>query len=215
MEFLKLILGDELYGQLVEKVNAHNSNPANEKNKVKIANLETGDYVRTGKYTDLENQLKTKDASLTEANNLIAEFKKNSKGNEALQGKITEYEGKVQSLEAELQKTKLDGAIKVALLSAGVTDLDYVTYKLMEKGELQLDEQGNVKGIDDKIAGLKTQLPNFFKGSASKVYDDGKLPEGDKDNPTLTKAELLKKPYAERMKIFNENPEGFKAAMES
>lgn len=214
MEFLKLIFGEELYKQCLEKLNAYNNDPANKDKQVKLANLGTGDYVAKGKFIELENQLNTKDASLTEANNLIAEFKKNSKGNEALQGKITEYEGKVQTLEAELQKTKLDNAIKVALLTAKVTDVDYLTYKLMEKGELELDEKGNVKGIDDKIAGLKTQYPNFFEGSATKVYDDNKLPKGD-ENPTLTKADILKKPYAERMKIFNENPEGFKAAMES
>ena len=215
MEFLKLIFGDELYKQCLEKLNAYNNDPANKDKQIKVANLGTGDYVSKGKYADLENQLNTKDASLVEANNLIAEFKKNSKGNEVLQGKITEYEGKVQSLEAELQKTKLDSAIKVALLSAGVTDIDYVTFKLMEKGELELDEKGNVKGIDDKIAGLKTQLPNFFKGSAIKVYDDNRLPDVKDNQGTLTKAELLKKPYAERMKIYNENPEAFKTAMES
>lgn len=214
MEFLKLIFGDELYKQCLEKLNAYNNDPANKDKQIKLANLGTGDYVAKGKFTELENQLNTKDASLTEANNLIAEFKKNSKGNEAMQGKITEYEGKVQALEAELQKTKLDNAIKVALLTAKVTDVDYLTYKLMEKGELELDEKGSIKGIDDKIAGLKTQYPNFFEGSATKVYEDGKLPGGDK-NPTLTKADILKKPYAERMKIFNENPEGFKAAMNS
>jgi len=215
MEDLKLVLGDELFKAVMDKLNAHNSDPNNKDKQVKIANLGTGNYVGKGKYQELEDLLKTRDASLTEANNLIAEFKKNSKGNEALQGKITEYEGKVQSLEAELQKTKLDNAIKVALLTAKVTDVDYLTYKLMEKGELELDEKGNIKGIDDKIAGLKTQYPNFFEGSATKVYEDGKLPGGEGGQGTITKAELLKKTYAERMKIFSENPEGYKAAMNS
>lgn len=212
MEFLKLILGEELYKQVAEKVNAHNGDEANKDNQIKIANLGTGEYIGKGKYTDLENQLKTKDASLVEANNLIAEFKKNSKGNEDLQSKITNYEGKVQSLEAELQETKKNSAIKVALLSAGVTDLDYVTYKLVEKGEIELDEKGEIKGIDDKIAGLKTQLPQFFKGSSTKVYDDNKLP-GNNPGGTLTRAEILKKPYVERVKLFNENPEAFRTAM--
>jgi len=215
MEDLKLVLGDELFKAVMDKLNAHNSDPNNKDKQVKIANLGTGNYVGKGKYQELEDLLKTRDASLTEANNLIAELKKNSKGNEALQGKITEYEGKVQSLEAELQKTKLDNAIKVALLTAKVTDVDYLTYKLMEKGELELDEKGNIKGIDDKIAGLKTQYPNFFEGSATKVYEDGKLPGGEGGQGTITKAELLKKTYAERMKIFSENPEGYKAAMNS
>lgn len=49
MEFLKTIVGDELYKQLEEKINAYNGNEANT-DKVKIGNLGTCEYVSKGKY---------------------------------------------------------------------------------------------------------------------------------------------------------------------
>ena len=39
MEFLKEILGEELYKQFEEKVNAYNGNEANKDKQIKLANL--------------------------------------------------------------------------------------------------------------------------------------------------------------------------------
>lgn len=100
-------------------------------NKIFTASEENLD-VRYGKLkTDHEGKL----AELTEAQNLIAELKKSNKGNEDLQGKITAYETQVAQLQAELEQTKLDSAIKVELLSSKALDVDYLTFKLKEKGE--------------------------------------------------------------------------------
>jgi len=178
-------------------------------NKIYTASEENLD-IRYGK---LKTEHESKLTELTEANNLIAELKKNNKGNEGLQQKVTEYESTVAQLQAELQQTKLDAAIKVELLSSKALDVDYLTFKLKEKGELELDENGKIKGWDDKIAALKTQFPTQFEGSGSKKYDEHKLPEQQEGDGAFTKEALLKKPYAERMKIFNENPEAYKNAM--
>lgn len=213
MDFLKAILGDDLYAQIEQAVNAYNGNEANKDKQVKIANLATGDYVSKGKYSSLEAENQTNATKLTEANNLIAQLQKAAKGDEALQGQVTAYQTKVQELEAELAQTKLENEIKVELLGAKATDVDYLTFKLKEKGELALDEHGKIKGWDDKIAALKTQFPNHFEVNGKKTVIENKLKSGDGDNDTLTKESLLKKPYAERMKIFNENPEAYKNAM--
>ena len=90
MEFLKEILGDALYAQVEQAMNAYNGNEANRDKQVKLANLSTGEYVGKGKYDALQAQLDGKDTELTTANNLIAELKKGTKDNEGLQGKITE-----------------------------------------------------------------------------------------------------------------------------
>ena len=83
-------------------------------NKIFTASEENLD-IRYGKLkTDHDGKL----AELTEAQNLIAELKKNNKGNEGLQQRITDYEGQVAQLQAELAQTKLDSAIKVELLAA-------------------------------------------------------------------------------------------------
>lgn len=219
MEFLKEILGDELFNQFAEKINAWNGNEANKEKLVKLANLSSGEYVGKGKFDALQEQLTGKQSELDTANGLIAELKKGTKGNEELQNKITAYEGQVADLQQQLAETKLKSAIKVALLSEKAVDIDYLTFKLneklKEKGEtLELDENDNIKGWDAQLDGLKTQFPTMFGASQKKIIDPNKLPDNNHDKG-LTRAELLKKSYKERQELFEENPEAYHAAMES
>ena len=219
MEFLKELLGAELYSQVEEKVNAHNGNEANRENQIKIGNLGKGDYVSKAKHDALQELLNGKETELTSANTLIAELKKGTKGNEELQGKITGYETQVADLQAQLEKTKIESALKIALLSEKAIDVPYLTFKLEEKLKaegktLELDDNENIKGWDDLLSGLKTQLPNQFESVIDKKIDPNRLPKPD-DRASLTKDDLLKKPYAERQKIYNENPEAYKEIMKS
>lgn len=188
-------------------------------NKIFTASEENLD-TRYGKLkTDHEGMTK----QLTEAQTLIEQLKKGTKGNEELQGKITTYEGQVADLQKQLQETKVKAAIKVALLSEKAVDVDYLTYKLNEKlnekGEtLEIDENDNIKGWDEKLSGLKTQFPKMFETASGgsdgkfKRADDGKLPETE-GKGTLTRSEILKKSYAERQKIYEENPDAYNEAM--
>lgn len=182
---------------------------AMKENKIYTASEENLD-IRYGK---LKTQHDGVNQQLTEANALIEELKKSNKGNDGLQQKVTDYETKVQQLQAELEQTKLDAAIKVELLANKAVDVDYLTFKLKNKGEaLTLDENGKIKDWDDKLAALKTQFPNQFEASGKKTVVENRLPGNDEES-TLTKSDILKKPYAERAKLFEENPEGFRAAM--
>jgi hypothetical protein len=174
-------------------------------NKVFTASEENLD-IRYGKLkTDHDGKL----AELAEANNLIAELKKNNKGNEGLQQKVTDYEARIEQLQAENARIKLDAAIKVELLSNKALDVDYLTFKLKEKGELELDEQGKIKGWDDKIAALKTQFPTQFESAGGKKYDEHKLPEKQDGGDAITKEAFQKMGYADRLKVFNENPAAY------
>ena len=217
MEFLREVLGEELYSQFVSKVNEYNGNEANKDKQIKLANLTGGEYVGKGKYDALQEALTGKDTELASANDLIAQLKKDTKGNEELQGKISNYETQVADLQAELAETKLKSAIKVALLAEKAVDVDYLTFKLEEKLKekeetLKLDENENIVGWEDKLAGLKTQFPTMFETQQKKTIEENKLPNSD-DNKGLTKADVLKMSYGERTKLFNENPEAYKAAM--
>lgn len=213
MEFLKAILGDELYSQVVSKVNEHNGNEANKESQVKLANLASGEYVGKGKYDALDALLKGKETELDTANGLIAELKKGTKGNEELQSKITGYEAQVADLQEQLQETKINAAVKVALLSEKAADVDYLTFKLheklKEKGEsLELDENDNIKGWDALRDGLKTQFPKMFESGTDgkKVFDDDSLPGSD-DDRTVSKEEFAKMGYKSRVELKENNPE--------
>ena len=225
---LEELLGAELYAQVKAKIDEVNANETDKLKHVRYADLSEGEYVGKGKYDSeiekLNNIISGKDTELTTANDLIAQLKKGTKGNEELQGKITQYEQQNAQLQEQLKETKIRSAIKVALLSEKAVDVDYLTYKLneklKEKGEtLELDENDNIKGWNDKLAGLKTQFPTMFESSSNggdgySRMDDGRLPGGD-DHNTLTRIEILKKTYAERAKLFEENPEAYNAAMNS
>lgn len=185
MEFLKEILGDELFAQVAEKINAHNGNEANREKQIKIANLGSGEYVGKGKYDALNELLTGKQTELDTANGLIAELKKGTKGNEELQSKISGYETQVSELQAQLQETKIKSAAKVGLLAANALDIDYLTFKMNEKLKaegktLELDENDNIKNWDDILSGLKTQCPKQFATKQDMEIDPNYLPEGDK-----------------------------------
>lgn len=215
MEFLKAILGEEFYTQLEKAINEYNGKPENKDKQLKLADLGSGEYVSKGKYSSLEAENQTNASKLTEANNLIAQLQKAAKGDEALQGQVTAYQTKVQELETQLAQTKLDAEIKVGLLAEKALDVDYLTYKLKEKGELTLDENGKIKGWEDKIAALKTQIPSQFEKTAEKKIVENRLPGGDGGGDALTRESILKMPYSERMKIYSENPDGYKNAMKN
>lgn len=184
---------------------------AMKENKVYTASEENLD-VRYGKLkTDHDGKL----TELAEANKLIDELKKSNNGDEDLQGKITAYESQVADLAKQLAQTKLDAAIKVALLSEKAADVDYMTFKLKEKGELELDENDKIKGWNDKISGLKTQFPTMFETSTSKKIEEHKLDKPDEHTSGYTRTDILKMPYAERAKLFDEKPEAYADAMKT
>ena len=174
-------------------------------NKIYTASEENLD-VRYGKLkTDHEGKL----AELSEAQKLIAELKKSNKGNEDLQQQISNYEGQMAQLQEELAKTKLEAEVKVELLAAKALDVDYLTFKLKEKGELALDENGKIKGWDDKLAGLKTQFPTQFEAAGNKNIIENKLPDQSGGGEGVTKEAFAKMGYQDRLKLFNENPEAY------
>lgn len=216
MEFLKEILGEELYKQISEKLKTYNENPSNKDKQVKLTNLTEGNFVAKEQHDTLAAENKANAQKLTEANALIEQLKKSTKDDETLQTKIGEYQAKVTRLESELMQTKIDSAVKVGLMAEKAVDIDYLTFKLKEKGEkLELDDQGNIKGWSDKVAALKTQLPTQFEGDNQGTYNGFKPLEKGKESggQALTKEDILKKPYAERNRIFNENPEMYNQIM--
>lgn len=215
--FLKAILGDDLFNQFIEKLNAYNGDEANKDKQIKLANLTDGGYVSKDKYTDLETTLTGKQTELEKANGLIEELKKGAGKDTELQQKISGYETQVAELQAENKRLKDENALKFALIEAGANDIDYVFYKASEKLKadgktLDLGEDGKVKGVDDLITGLKTQLPNQFgcnnagTGEGEKVVEPNNLPKGD-TSKTVTREQFLKMTYQERLNLKDSNEE--------
>ena len=171
------------------------------------------------RYPKMKANYEGSQKQLDEANKLIEDMKKSTKGQEELQGKITAYEGQVQQLQAELTKTKIDAAIKVGLLKAKAKDVGYLTYKLHEKlneegKTLAMDDNDNIKGWDDLLEGMKTQLPEHFESAGDntdgyQVYKPNTLRKPDGD-ATITKEAFNKMSFQEKVELNAKNPTLYK-----
>jgi hypothetical protein len=160
------------------------------------------------RYKDLQEKHRGKEKEHQEAVALIEQLKKDNAGNEALQGKITQYESTVAELQAQLEAAKIDSALKVALLEAKVQDVDYLTFKIKEKGEIKLDDNGKIKGIDDTLAALKVQFPNQFETAQSLQVNPQRLPANDGNISTgITAEQFGRMGYQSRLKLKQEQPE--------
>ena len=210
MDFLKEILGEELFAQFAEKINAHNGNEANKDKQIKIANLGGGEYVSKAKHDALQALFDSKDQELTAANGLIDGFKKSQKDNEAVQGQITAYQDQVKQLQEQLVQTQIDSGLKIAFMEAGGTDIDFLIWKAKQGNDgkpLELGEDGKIKGIDDLISGLKTSAPNHFKKAGGVKVEENPLPSCKVNNSGVTKEQFDRMGYQSRLKLKQEQPE--------
>lgn len=186
MDFLKDILGTELFEQVANAVNAYNGDEANKDKQIKIANLASGKYVDKGKYTALEELSNKKDTDLANAQKLIEGLKESAEKGEDMATKIAEFETTIRDQQEELKKAKTESALKIELLSAGAKadDIDYLLFKLGNDSDFkaELDENGKLKGIDEKMKNLKTIYPNQFEAETSKKIDENNLPGGKTDD---------------------------------
>ena len=207
MDFLKAILGDELYAQLEQAIAAYNGKPENAQQQVKLANLAGGQYVSKGKYDTLDATNKTNEQKLGEANNLI----------EQLQNKSTpdfgEYEQKIKALQHQIKQVKIKTAVEAAMISEQVTDRDFILFKLDEMGSLELDENGCVKGLNEKIVRLKNQYKKCFGSSKRTGTFEGVHARCEDMDYGFSKKSILSMPYNQRVALFMNEPATYMSVM--
>lgn len=169
--------------------------------------------------TDLEGAVKERDA----ANATIEELKKASKGQEALQSKITAYEEQMKQAQEVVRQTKINAAIKVGLLSGNAIpeDIDYLTFRLNEMLQrdgktAELDDNDAIKGWDGMVESLKTACPKNFNSSGDNnngfsVYEPNALrkPDANHEDGGITKERFDKMGYNEKAALRKEHPETY------
>ena len=175
-------------------------------NKIYTASEENLD-VRYGKLKSDHDSLTAEHQKSTD---LIAQLQKQTKDNEGIQNKISDYQNQIKTLQEEAVKARTESALKIGLLSAGAKpdDIDYLMFKMEHDGDWkpELSDDGQIKGLDDKLKGLKTQYPAQFETTSNKIIDEKKLDkQNEKDG--VTADEFRKMGYQQKNQLFNENPE--------
>ena len=199
MNFTEVLKAQGLTDEQIVKISADMKS-----NKIYLASEENLDV----RYNKLKLESEQNAQELAKSQALITELQKGNKGNEELQSKIKGYEDEIANLKRQNEEQKLESALDRVLIEANVQDVDYVKFKIKEKGAvLKLDDKGNLSGTKELIDDLKVQLPNQFTKNAQKI-NEIKLPHSD-DNKGVTKDQFNKMSYQERLKLFNENKEAY------
>lgn len=152
------------------------------------------------RHSKLKEQNVATTKQLEEANALIEELKKGTKGNEALQQKVAAYETENAQLKAQLLKVEIAAEAQVELLAAGAKpeELAYIMFWMEKDGPLEKGEDGKIKGLADKIGAIKTQRPASFNGDGKKNIIENKLPtntNSDSEPEPKDLAEALRLQY--------------------
>ena len=200
MNFLEILQANGITDELAVKITSEMK-----ANKIFLANEENLDV----RYNKLKLESEADKTELLKSQALITELQNGNKENEELQRKVKEYEDERATLKETIEKQKVESALDRALIEAHVQDVDYVKFKLKEKGtELKLDENGKLLNIKTTLDELKIQLPNQFKSTEKKV-EELKLPNDVKVDKGVTKDDYSKMSYAERVKLFSNDKQTF------
>lgn len=166
MEFLKEILGDDLFNQVKNKVSSYNEKADKDK-RVSIANVNGDEYVTKAKYSQLETDLNNTKTSLSTAQTTIEDLKKSNGDNADLQKKVSDYETKIANLEATSKEEKAKMLKKIAIKDALYAEKAKHPELLISKFDLSkiiLDEKGEnvVSGIEEQMKSNKETYKDLF-----------------------------------------------------
>jgi DNA repair ATPase RecN len=113
------------------------------------------------KLEDIENPdefLKSYNQANEDLKSIRAELKALEKERDELKTQVAEFDSsELDSLKDQLLKTK----VRSALMDEGLPDVDGVVKYLNYEG-VELDEDGKVAGLDERLEDLKNDLPTLF-----------------------------------------------------
>lgn len=147
MEFLKELLGEDLYNQVADKLKGHEKD-------VKLANLATGDYVSKQKYDD---DLKERDTKIADLSKKVQNF--DGVDVKKLQDDVKEWETKYNS---DIKEERRNSAIKLAVAKAGARS-EKALMGMLDMDSIKLGDDGKITGLDEQIAQIKKDDAFLFK----------------------------------------------------
>lgn len=136
-------------------------------------------------------------AEITNRDEQIAKLHDSVKDDSELQKELDELKDKNAEWQIKYQESQLNNAVKLAV-AKDANDADDIL-AFINKDELELQDDGKVKGLDKAIESLKESKPYLFAESkpSGRTPDDGKNVNGG-----ITQEEFNNMSVAERTNLF-------------
>ena len=168
MEFLKEILGEELYSQFNDKVNTYNN--TNKDKPLKIVNLSDGNYVSKEKFDGKENDITSLKKQLEDANNEIKSYK--DMDIDGIKKSATDWENKYNDL-LKSQEEATKQSIRKERTDAFFNDVKFASNSAkagviaaFNDQDFKYDEKNN------KFIGASEWLEDYKKNDAGAFLSD-------------------------------------------
>jgi len=201
MEFLKAILGDELYGQVAEKLKG---------TEVKLVDLKTGDYVKKEKFETMETERNNLQKQLTDANAEIEGFKSMNidEVKKAAADWETKYNKAVEDSQKAIDDMKYQAALKDALSGEKFSSPYARDGIIAELTAMKLPLENNqIMGLADALKAKKEACPDaWLSEDNSPVPNLGGAGMGSGGKPDVNLSQYAGKTAAELMQIANADP---------
>ena len=126
-----------------------------------VDNKENPTFIPKTRFDEIigsKNELKSQVGELT---NQLETLKKASKGNEELTKKIEELQKSNGDWESKYRESNIKSQIKLLGVKEKAKDTDDLV-RFLDIAKLDLDETGNIKGLDEQLKTLKESNPYLF-----------------------------------------------------
>lgn len=163
-------------------------------------------YVEKAKYSELETVKNQLEESNKTVNKQLEDLKKNTGDAEALKAEIQKMQDENKSKETEysnnIKKLKVDNAIELALIGAKAKNTKAVK-ALLNLENLEIGEDGKVKGLEDQIKNLTKDEGTAF---LFEIESKTETPKGTDPAGKSTKKDMEDMTYSEMEAYLAANP---------
>lgn len=130
------------------------------------------------KVESIKEQLDTANEEIKNRDNQIEELKNNVGDNDELKQELEKYKEQNANYDQKLKDVQLNKAIEVSLAKEKAIKPEQVI-KLIDKDNLEVDDNGDVKGLDDYMSEFKKENEHLFEQSkpSGRTPDDGGTPQ--------------------------------------
>lgn len=151
-DFLKPVLGDELFTQVEDKLTAAGLN---------IINLSDGSYIPKSKFDEKRTEIKTLTGTITDLNRQLTEAQDKITGAEALQAQIDKLNKDIADKDAAMAATAKQYRIKDELRGMKARNVDIVM-PLLQMDKIT-EKDGKLTGLTEQVDALKKSDAYLFE----------------------------------------------------
>lgn len=167
---------------------------------------------------DLKSQVNTLETEKDQLSNQVEQYSnqleelKDNSGDSELKERINQLEADNQALKDsqadELANLKRQHKIQLTVKGLGVKDEEYIASKL---ADLEVDEDGNLKDLDNRVNELKEAHPLLFESQEPEQPRKWSQGNSTVNSTGLTKQDIMnEKNASKRQELIANNPQLFK-----